>query len=869
MNHAGLTRGVRSARWLLVLAAGLALCGFTRAAAAVTLPAPQVAVFHGFPLSTAVAWSPVPGATFYNVYRSLKADGSDAVLVGSQLRRLNFAGFGFADERVESFTTYFYQVEAASESRLGARSAPVSVIPAVFPPAIPASVSARVQGNSIQVAWTPSPDATYYNLYRSFGAGFVTLYRAGITGTTFTDTAVTRGQRYSYFVASANDAGQDVASEPATAVPGFAPGPAPTGLSIQFGNHPSLELTWTAVRNAQRYVIYCSTSASDPSSPIFTTGGTRPVFDDEGLTRGASLTYRVAAQYAGGTGLLSAPLTVTVPFTPTLPPVARAVPGNGSVTLGWNNVEGAATYVVARDRQIIQTGITGTSFTDGGLANGVTHVYQVAAVNAGGQSFPSPDTFGTPGGAPPAAAPAFAGARGQLTTPTTGAASIYWAPVPGATGYNVYRTTSPTAEATEQVLEHTNTSAEDFDVSPLDPSTTFFYQVAAVNAAGEGPKSPKASVQPRVRDLPPPILKAQTGDGSVRLAWSPVAHATFYNIFRGVGTARPTLYRGGLTDTTFTDTGLVNGTSVTYVIDPANAFGQRVFITQDGMTVTPGAAPLPAPTLSLLRLGFNGPVLQWTVVPGAVSYNLYRSTTAGGEGDVPIAQGFGTVFEDDTIERGVTSFYRVAAVSATGEGTLSNEISVPFAAAPLAPPLALTATVASGHIELEWTASPGAASYNVFRATDGANFTLLQSNVAQTHFTDTALSPATAYTYRVAAVTPAGVGPPSVTATASLPDFAPAVAPGTVIIARGDSGAVAVQIHSFGNFADPVTLTLTGAPTGASGDFLPAVASLSGSTLTLSVGTDVAPGDYSLTVTGTAGTVTRSAPLVLRVVAGG
>jgi hypothetical protein len=85
-------------------------------------------------------------------------------------------------------------------------------------------------------------------------------------------------------------------------------------------------------------------------------------------------------------------------------------------------------------------------------------------------------------------------------------------------------------------------------------------------------------------------------------------------------------------------------------------------------------AAVPAPT-NLTATAGNGQInLSWMPAAGAVSYNVYRSTTSHGEGTTPIATGVtGTTYTDSTVTNGTTYYYQVTAVASAGQSGKSNE----------------------------------------------------------------------------------------------------------------------------------------------------------------------------------------------------
>lgn len=115
---------------------------------------------------------------------------------------------------------------------------------------------------------------------------------------------------------------------------------------------------------------------------------------------------------------------VSIPLAPT---GLTAKAGSAQVSLAWKASATAATYNVYRGLEAgaesstpVATGITGTSYTDTGVASGTTYFYRVAAVNTGGISRKSNEVSVT---LPGAAAPDF-GSNVLIFDPSMSAASI-------------------------------------------------------------------------------------------------------------------------------------------------------------------------------------------------------------------------------------------------------------------------------------------------------------------------------------------------------------------------------------------------------------------------------------------------------------
>ncbi len=187
--------------------------------------------------------------------------------------------------------------------------------------------------------------------------------------------------------------------------------------------------------------------------------------------------------------------------TPTAPPTGlTASPGSGQVSLSWGNVLGATSYNVyysttmgvTRESLSKVTGISGTSQTVTGLTNSTTYYFVVTTVGASGESIESAQVIVTPVQAAPAAP------TGVSATAGNGQVSVSWAPVTGATSYNIYYNTS--SSGSTKITGATNPK-----VISLANNSTYWFVVTAVGTGGESAQSspavPATPVVPPVSDL--------------------------------------------------------------------------------------------------------------------------------------------------------------------------------------------------------------------------------------------------------------------------------------------------------------------------------------------------------------------------------
>jgi subtilase family serine protease len=202
------------------------------------------------------------------------------------------------------------------------------------------------------------------------------------------------------------------------------------------------------------------------------------------------------------------PATLTVPGAPTL---NTATPGNMSVSLSWSaplNSGGSPLtgYDVYQGASLggenyntpLAVASSSTSVTVTGLTNGTTYYFTVEAVNVTGASTASNELSATPLLA--ATAPGAPTKLGATTSPTKGVVLTWTAPSANGgsaiTSYTVYRGSSSGGETSYASLNCTSSTCTYNDTGTRH-SATYYYEVAAVNAVGTGPRSNQASAKAR------------------------------------------------------------------------------------------------------------------------------------------------------------------------------------------------------------------------------------------------------------------------------------------------------------------------------------------------------------------------------------
>jgi len=520
----------------------------------------------------------------YTVYRGLTPGGESYLIkIGNVLT--------YDDTGLINGRTYYYQVSATNGVGEGPRSAEVGGIPGSTPSA-PIGLAASPGNRQAILTWSPPADngglaITSYSIYRGNFSGGETLLITIGNVLTYTDTGLANGQTYYYKVSAWNAMGEGAKSNEASTTPAVPPSE-PSDL-IANGGIGQVSLQWLPpIDNGGSpvtgYRVYKGTSPGGET--LLVTLGNVQTYLDGGLNKGTAYYYQVTALNAVGEGRRSVERSATTAAEPAAPRNPWAVAGNGQVRLSWSvpSLDGGAP--ITNYRIYKGTSPSGEIFflelgnvltyTDTGLTNGQAYYYLVSAVNVIGEGIASGEVSATPTAGPsPPSAPqnlqAFAGNK-QVTLTWVAPASDGGAPI---TSFRIYA--GPASSDKSMVAETGNQLS--FVDRGLTNGEMRFYEIAAVNAAGDGARSNEASATPRTVPGQPVGLTAVAGNGRVTLSWTAPAEdggsaVTGYKVHRGIFSGQLTLLTTLGNVLTYLDTGLTNSQVYYYMASAVSAVGE-------------------------------------------------------------------------------------------------------------------------------------------------------------------------------------------------------------------------------------------------------------------------------------------------------
>ena len=334
------------------------------------------------------------------------------------------------------------------------------------------------------LTWNTVEGATSYRIYRSTSRGSGYSLLGTTTATSYTNTGAKAGTTYYYRVKACNDAGlspySNIVSGQVKSVT-----PKPSAPVVKIGHSAASGkpmLTWNAVSGATSYKVYRATSQKGTYSLLGTVTATS--YTNTGAKAGTTYYYKVKAVNSAGesaySNIVSGRATVT---TLTMGHSASS----GKPQLTWKAVSGAASYKVYRATSkngaysVINT-TKALTYTNTGAALGTTYYYKVEALNAAGKS------MGFSAIVEGKVAPVLAVGYSSVS----GKPQLTWKAVPGATEYQVYRSTQQNSGYTKI----NTTTATSYVNTGAKAGTTYYYKIVAVKGTAASDFSNIVSARP-------------------------------------------------------------------------------------------------------------------------------------------------------------------------------------------------------------------------------------------------------------------------------------------------------------------------------------------------------------------------------------
>lgn len=521
--------------------------------------------------------------------------------------------------------------------------------------------------------------------------------------------------------------------------------PAATKVNCKTEGSDSVSLQWEAVEGADGYYVYQDGKQIQDVKEL--------TCQVSGLQAGTEYQFEVSA-YADADGKVLEGDRAAAYGMPLLPATNLTVEraAYNQLKLTWQEAAPKASYEIYRKTegeayQLLQTITDGTTltWTDSSVKFDTTYQYQIRTVKKVQDRTYEGEYSKEVSGVTTLDAVTIQ----EVGTSDMQSLKISWNQAPGATGYELYRSTT-SGSGFEKIadLPADTTTYQD---NGLTISNTYYYQVRAY-ATEEGKTaysnySSEVSGTVKLSEVSN-LQVSMTKYNTLQLTWDATSDAKSYEVYyyssidsrvRRATNTKKTFYRFSKAKC---------GVTYYFKVRAWQKVGKVKYYSDycaevSGMTELSGT-----PTVSIKKITFNSIAIKWTKVKNAKKYEIWYATSPDGDYQLLKTQG-GASFTHKKITTGNTYYYKVRPVRDYFTGEFSEVIS---ACPGLDEFKGLGIAKGSKQLTLSWSKLKGAENYVILRS-DQENGTYTEvGRTGASSYTDTGLKDNTKYYYKVYAV---------------------------------------------------------------------------------------------------------------------
>lgn len=350
----------------------------------------------------------------------------------------------------------------------------------------------------------------------------------------------------------------------------------PGGFSLVSVSPDSVSLEWIDIGNESGYRVARSDSAVGMFPDEFEVDANATTFEDRSVVPGSTYYYRLRAEYDSGVSGWTDLLAVTVSGPPVTPALEVGATTDTQIDLEWAAADGATGYTLERGDtvsgpfvEVASPGSSARSYSDSALSPGATYYYRLAADNEFGSS-----EFSTVVNAQTTSVAGDVPFTVQLEALDANSVRVTWSDNNPARWYEIQRAPAGNDEFVTLTTQRSSTGSY-VDVG-LMVETTYRYRIRATDLISKSDWTDIAEVS--TPPLPPgraaqPSVAVDSSE-QLTITWAPVSGATDYILERATSSAGPfSIVVDGGGSRTFTDTGVLSGTTYYYRVIAANGGG--------------------------------------------------------------------------------------------------------------------------------------------------------------------------------------------------------------------------------------------------------------------------------------------------------